>query len=140
MSLNIYLPHKYERIGWILIGLHAVLLSTLLLLDVTNQLPETLYSFGFTIRILFKYTLMIGLVFVICSKEKIEDELVRTIRLKAFQQGLLFTLGLSLLMFFVTLIFRQPLIFKSVEGIDATLIFIAIIYKYNMYKFKKENS
>jgi len=139
MNSSIYLPHKYERIGWSLILVHGIILLILAILDVSGMLPEAYYDAGYFIRVLFRYSLMIGLVFIICSKEKYEDELIMQIRLKAFQQGLFITVALSLFMFILTFLVRYPLVYESAEGINATLIFIAVIYKFKLYKFKKEN-
>ncbi len=140
MNTSIYLPHKFERIGWAGILIHGGLLLSLAILDAIGLLPETLYETGYIIRVLFRYTLMIGLVFVICSIEKYEDELIMQLRLRAFQEGLFITVILSLFMFALTFIVRYPMVYESAEGINATLIFITMIYKYKLYKFRKENN
>lgn len=86
---NFQIPHSYKKYG---IGLFIISLVLLLTNRFFIEIPE--------LRIAAKYGMLIGLLIVSISKEKIEDELVAQIRMQsyslAFIMGVVFTLFASL--------------------------------------------
>jgi hypothetical protein len=99
-KLNKYqLPNYFKKIG---VGLFILALISLFInaLSINN----------FEIRAIIKYGMLIGLLFISISKEKIEDELVTKLRMQsytfAFIFGVIFTLLLPFIDYFFDYIFK----------------------------------
>ena len=84
---NIGLPHSFKKIGIILIALCITLL-----------LVRKLFAFEVseTIKFITKRVVLVGLLIVAISREKVEDEMIKTIRGQAFSMafiaGVVYTL------------------------------------------------
>lgn len=76
------LPNKAKTIGWILfaIGFMALFLTT----KDTNP------------KLIAKYTLLVGLLIVSISKEQIEDELVKSLRMHSFTFAFIFAVFIAI--------------------------------------------
>ena len=101
MTKELLLPHSFKKIGWVIL-IPTLLLGALMLIDGFNGYPtylmpaqgtacyETLCS-ATTGRALNNIALVgicIGGIFVACSRERIEDEMISRIRLNALLTAL----------------------------------------------------
>lgn len=90
------LPHHFKKMGWVLfiVSFISLFASSIITTD------ESLKS---TIVIIVKYTMLIGLLMVSLAKEPIEDEFIKSMRMKSYM--IAFTLGViqTLIMPFITL-------------------------------------
>lgn len=79
------IPNGYKKYG---IGLFIISLATLLLNRLFIEIPE--------LRIAAKYGMLVGLLIVSISKEKIEDELVTQIRMQSYSLAFILVVALTL--------------------------------------------
>ena len=148
LNFSYFLPNRFKKIGWLLIAIHlSIILALLFLIEIVNVLPVS--NTAAVIVHLFEYTLMIGLVLVISSREKEEDELIRLIRLKSFQYGLYLAVCISI---FLSVMTRFPGIEMTIQGlwiypatilteldtISATLLYIVGFYQFKLYRLRND--
>ncbi len=137
LNTSYFLPHRYKRVGWAIIGIHVLLIALTYILDqagVRTGLEHLLLP-------LLNYTVMIGLTIVISSREEKEDEMIRLVRLKSFQYGLYLTVFVAVVMIILRIIgpynFEMPRV-RRMGGINAMLIFIIAIYQFNLFKLRSD--
>jgi len=148
ITSSYFLPNRFKKIGWLLIAIHlSIILALLFLIEILNVLQIT--NTAMIIVELWGYTLMIGLVLVISSREKEEDELIRLIRLQSFQYGLYLAVCVSILLSILT---RLPGIDVHIQGIwiypatilteldtiGATLLYIVGFYQFKLYRLRND--
>lgn len=100
MNKVLLLPHSFKKIGWC-IFVPTALLGILMAFDGFNGFPGTLLSdstqISGTIDIWSNNVAIIGVllgaVFITCSRERIEDELIGRIRLNALLVSLYCSVG-----------------------------------------------
>ena len=128
MTKELLLPHSFKKIGWVIL-IPTLLLGVLMLIDGFNGYPtylmpaqgtacyETLCS-ATTGRALNNIALVgicIGGIFVACSRERIEDEMISRIRLNALLTATaLCTYDLSFLYVMIYNLLTMLLIFLAV--------------------------
>jgi len=128
------LPNSWKKIGWGILFLSLVLLLLNQYFDINHLMFKSI----------LKNTTLVGLLIVTVSKEKIEDELVESLRAKAFSFA--FIMG-------VTWVLVQPLINYTVSflitplranyqdlGDFQILWFLLIIYLTTFWFLKRRNS
>ncbi len=120
------LPYSYKKYGYIFlilslpIGLGFTwLLETVLAIENTNAFEAT---WGLTI---LHYPIAIGLALVVFSKEKLEDEMMQTLRYKSFVYGV-YMFAFAILAFpflsnIINMIIGRPFQLKDIGGQIATL-------------------
>lgn len=79
---KLQLPHRYKNLGWIVFALAFIALFI-----TTKDSPPKLIS---------KYVLLIGLLVVSISKEKIEDELAKKLRMHSFTFAFIFAVLIAI--------------------------------------------
>lgn len=102
MNTTILLPYPFKRIGWVLF-IPAALLGILMGIDGFNGfpsflLPGTAETSQTLDRICNNAALigtLVGALFITCSRERIEDELIGRIRLNALLAALYIHIGIS---------------------------------------------
>lgn len=127
-------PHAFRPIGWI-VFVPTLLLGILLLtggLSIQNSIIETILNDTAIIGI------AIGSIFIACSRERIEDEMTSTLRLKAL---------LSSLYTYVALLIIWTLAINGLNYIyvmAASLVILPMIFvvwfRYEMHKYYKIKS
>ncbi|WP_035336464.1 hypothetical protein [Dokdonia sp. PRO95] len=90
------LPHKFKRIGWILF------IASFLSLIATSIIV-TDYTLKSTIIIIVKYTMLVGLLTVSLSKEPIEDEFIKSMRMRSYMIAFIVGVLQTLVMPFINL-------------------------------------
>lgn len=131
---NFLFPHTFRLIGWIVL-VPTLLLGILLLnggLSIQGSIIETILTDTAIIGI------AIGSIFITCSRERIEDEMTSTIRLKAL---------LSSLYTYVVFLIIWTLAINGVYYIYvmiASLVMLPMIFvvrfRYEMHKYYKIKS
>ena len=76
------LPNQFKKVGWIIFGIAFVALF--LTTKDTN------------FKLIAKYSILIGLLIVSISKEKIEDELVKNLRMYSFTFAFIFAVFIAI--------------------------------------------
>ncbi len=129
--INFKLPNYYKKIGWIgFIISFVILLSTKYFDDDFSILIE-----------LLKRLLLVFLLIVVMSKEKVEDEMIKSIRSQAFSFAFVGAVAYTLLQPMVNLIVSaivrpDKVIFEDL-GDFQVLWFMMIVYLVVFMKLKK---
>ncbi len=123
-KLNL-LPTKYKNVGYVGIGLAIIVF----ILSLTKMMEKEIASF------IIKSILAISFLIIALSKDKIEDELIENIRLKAFA----YSFVLATFIVFIFPIFDVVLggEFKMMSGLDL-LMYMFGYYFFNFYNMKSE--
>ena len=79
--LNFGLPNSYKKIGISLVAVCILFLISRKLFDL--EISET-------IRFISKRVVLVGLLIVVISKEKVEDEMIQSLRGRAFTMAFIF--------------------------------------------------
>ena len=141
------LPHSFQRIGWALLIACPILFGIILLLfNGLELLPQSYSRFGALILYL---TASFAALFVGLSEEKQEDEFIQSIRLRSIAQ----TAYVCFVLMILSAILVDTLVAFRVHGrsgffsfyqlvsniIFAFFVYI-IIFRYRLYKYRKEAS
>ena len=131
--INYKLPNQYKKIGWAGFALSfVVLLSTKLFDGDSTVLVEIL-----------KRLMLVFLMVVVLSKEKVEDEMIKTIRAQAFSMafiaGVVYTLVQPIINFIVGSILNEDMSLFEELGDFQVLWFLLIIYLVVFNKLKKRS-
>lgn len=130
---NHLFPHVCQLIGWIMF-LPCLILGALLFFGILSD-----FSYSNTIGIVLNNISIIGIavgaIFILCSKERIEDEMTRTIRLSSLLNALY--VYVSLLVLCTLLI--NGLAFASFAILNLVLFPIIFVcnFRYAMYRYNK---
>jgi hypothetical protein len=140
------LPNRYKRFAfWIMLGglpllgvLSILLLQTGLITDEQAFFKEWNYPMVY-------YPIIIGMALLVFSEEKEEDEMVQSLRYKAFVSGVYYlVIGLVMLPFYFnlyTLFVRQSIRMPDVGGMLGALILLLVYiygsFRYNLYQTRK---
>ncbi len=148
MTKNWLLPRGFKKIGWamliptLLMGLYVALhdMNTSSLLDLTARLarPDTvgrLQSLDPWLTDLIIIGILAGSIFVTCSRERIEDELVARIRLNSLLTALYvdYALLIAATLVFYDLKYLNILIYNL---FTLPLLFL-ILYELSLWRFKR---
>ncbi len=131
--VNFKLPNHWKKIGW---GLFFLSLGLLLLnrfVDVNHAIFKTI----------LKNIILVGLLIITISKEKIEDELVENLRSKAFSFafiiGVVYVLIQPLINYLVFLIVKPQNANYEDLGDFQILWFLLIVYLTAFWFLKRRN-
>ncbi len=120
------LPTKYKNVGYVGIGLAIIVF---ILLSLTKMVEKEQVSF------IIKSILAMSFLIIALSKDKIEDELIENIRLKAFAYS--FVLATFIVFIFPVLDVVLGGEFKMMSGLDL-LMYMFGYYFFNFYNMKSE--
>ncbi|WP_051285126.1 hypothetical protein [Aequorivita capsosiphonis] len=128
------LPNTWKRIGWAIFIVSLVLILLNRFIDINHIVFKSI----------LKNTMLVGLLIVIISKEKIEDELVENLRSKAFSfafiMGVAWVLVQPLLNYLVSFLIKPQDANYQDLGDFQILWFLLIIYLTIFWFLKKRNS
>ncbi len=114
---NLFFPRQFQMVGWLLF-VPAIILGILIYFNVIN--------FEGTIETIFNDAVIIGItigsIFIVCSKEKHEDEMIRSIRLASLLNAL-YIYGVILI---AAVLFINGLAFF--EFMTVNLVLLPLIY------------
>jgi len=130
--LNFKLPNKMKIVGW------AIMLVSLVVI-----LSTSLFDGDFEIlKLILKRTILLGLLIVVVSREKIEDERIQLIRAKAF--GSTFLIAVIYVLVQPIVNFIAATIFEPEEAIfedlgDFVIVwFLLVVYLMVFYVLKRK--
>jgi hypothetical protein len=110
-----FLPNYFRKIGFVII-----------LLWIIFRLMPLYHTLNENFKILFGDALIVGLFFVVIAKEKIEDELAETIRLKAMVYAFSFAVFFFIFQHINSLTWGLPI--REINGPDFLVFFLAGSY------------
>lgn len=90
------LPHHFKKVGWVLFIVSFISLFTSSIITTDESLKST-------IVVIVKYTMLIGLLIVSLAKEPIEDEFIKSMRMKSYMIAFILGVIQTLIMPFITL-------------------------------------
>lgn len=153
---NLLLPHCFKRVGWIIL-IPTAILSIMMCFDDFNGVPTYLYSTSSTsvgvnvndhvYNMLISQTtthilnnialigVLLGCLFITCSRQRIEDELSERIRLNALLVALYIYFSVSIVM---ALVFYDEAFFEVMiyNLVALPLLFLAT-YLAMLWRFKR---
>lgn len=127
-------PHTFRPIGWIVL-VPTLLLGILLLtggLSIDGSIIETMLTDTAIIGI------AIGSIFITCSRERIEDEMTSTIRLKALLSSL-YTYVVFLIIWTLA-INGMAYIYVMIASLVLLPMIFVVLFRYEMHKYYKIKS
>lgn len=92
------LPHRYKKVGYLVTALFVVFIFTRKIMEYDGELLKTIIKNGF----------LLGLLIISISKEKVEDELIESLRTKSYRIAFVLTVAYAVV---------QPLIEYVVETV-----------------------
>lgn len=128
------LPNSWKKVGWGILFLSLALILLNRFLEIDHLLFKSI----------LKKTMLIGLLIVTISKEKIEDERVETLRSKAFSfafiVGVAWVLVQPLLNYIVSFLLKAQNVTYKDLGDFQILWILLIIYLTSFWFLKRSNS
>lgn len=133
------MPYGFKRVGWVLLATSLLVAIWAVSLDFNYEKSELLRSLqmeGTLITNYIVFGLWLGVIFVGCSRERIEDEMISRIRLNALLVG-----------FYIQALFIlvATFVFNSLDYLDVMiynlvsfpLIFL-VAYRWLLWRSRKE--
>ncbi len=111
-------------------------IMTLCVLLVVLTISEILPIDKYLVKIISKTGILVSLLLLALTKNKIEDELTSRIRLKAFASSFIFGVGYVIVEPFVHLLFHDN--FLSDKGVTELLITMFLFYFLTFYSMLKK--
>lgn len=127
-------PHTFRPIGWIVL-VPTLLLGILLLtggLSIQGSIVETILNDTAIIGI------AIGSIFITCSRERIEDEMTSTLRLKALLSSLY--IYVAFLIIWTLAINGMAYIYVMIASLVMLPMIFVVRFRYEMHKYYKIKS
>ena len=145
MNKVLLLPHSFKKIGWC-IFVPTALLGILMAFDGFNGFPGTLLhdstQVSGTIDIWSNNVAIIGVllgaVFITCSRERIEDELIGRIRLNALLVSLYCTVGTTVAA--TLLLYDFTYMNFMIFNLCLLPVLFLIIEQIMLWRFRKETA
>lgn len=120
------IPFKKVAIGIMLFSVLIVVLSISKILPIDKDI----------VKVISKTGILVSLLLLALTKNKIEDELTSRIRLKAFASSFIFGVGYVIVESFVSLLFKDG--FLSDKGATEILITMFLFYFMIFYSMLKK--
>lgn len=132
--VNFKLPNYWKKIGWVLLIISLVLVLAIKFMDGNFDVLKSI----------LEKAMLIGLLIITISREKIEDEFIQALRSKSFSfafiVGVIFVLIQPLVNYIVLLLFKpEKLIFQDL-GDFMILWFLLIVYLTTFWSLKRRSS
>ena len=137
MKSNYLLPHKFKKIGWLLltVGLIAgVILFTNLLDNNSLKIPVLSIKNGILDEIIALIIILGGLI-VGFSKEKIEDEFSYSLR----KESLVWAIIVNYIVLIFTIIFVYDMTFFNILIFNMFTPLLFFIFRFNFIKLKSNS-
>lgn len=131
--MSFLLPSYFSRIGWIVFILTLLYVLGMLFTNFSAIEPNELYVFRLP-AMLF----MVSLVFMISARRKIEDEMISSLRLIAFQKGLYLAVLIAIVSFLMNVMGADLLILRPFSGINFILVYVLVSFEIAVRKVSHE--
>jgi amino acid transporter len=152
MKTNYLFPHRFKKIGWIiffpsvLLGIYSLFVE--LQPEFLNVSVPALLDSPFLEHVQFfrmikdnildeilGVLIIVGGVFIVFSKEKVEDEFISKIRLESLVRATY--LNYAILLFALLFIYNMGFFTVMIINMFTILIFFIIHFHWSLYKSKK---
>lgn len=155
MKKTLLLPHGFRRIGWIIL-IPTLLLGILMFIDDFNgvptffcpDVPMNVYDRGYilchsetTTSVLNNIALIgivLGSLFVACSRERVEDELIGHIRLDALLLALYVNIGVIIVA--ALAVYDIEFLNVMVYNLCSLPLLFLAIFRWKLWRLRKEAS
>ena len=133
-------PHSFRRAGWIIFTLSAALGATIMLQDSSGILPQSVASqrdcYSYTLNNIAIIGTIIGAILVTCSREKIEDEMISSIRLNSLLTALY--IHYAIIVAASLLVYDLEFLNVMLYGMFTILIIFMAVFRWRIWQMKKE--
>ncbi|MEG1621998.1 MAG: hypothetical protein RR330_01350 [Alistipes sp.] len=123
MMKNLLFPHSFKKAGWV-IFIPTFLLGAVIVFNLIDWHNSHLESLLNNIALIGS---IIGAIFIVCSKEKIEDEMIASIRLNSLLTALYINYALLIIaaLFFYDLDFFGIMVYNLIT----VLLLFLVLYQ-----------
>lgn len=143
MDKTLLLPHWFKRIGWVLF-IPTALFGLLMAIDGFNGVPSYLLPeavargelLDHLCNNIVLFGILLGVLFITCSRERIEDECIARIRLNALLGALYATFGLTLITALVLYDFK--FLYFMIFNLCLLPVLFLIIEQLLLWRFRQE--
>lgn len=129
---NILFPHVFQLIGWIMF-VPSLIAGALILTD--HLSISTTVILDIVINDIVIIGIVLGALFIVCSKEKIEDEMTQSIRLTSLLTSIYVYVALFIICTLAINDFSY-LLFAVINLVLFPIIFM-FIFRIDMYRYRK---
>ena len=133
-------PHSFRRAGWIIFTLSAALGATIMLQDSSGILPQSVASqldcYSYTLNNIAIISTIIGAILVTCSREKIEDEMISSIRLNSLLTALY--IHYAIIVAASLLVYDLEFLNVMLYGMFTILIIFMAVFRWRIWQMKKD--
>lgn len=133
-------PHSFQRPGWIIFTLSAVLGAVIIIQQNFDILPQSvasqLYCHGYTVNNIAIIGIIIGGILATCSSEKIEDEMISGIRLNSLLTALY--IHYALIIVASLLVYDLDYLNVMLYGMFTIIIIFMVVFRWRIWQMKKE--
>lgn len=131
--VNFGLPNRYKKIGIVIV---IVSFLSIIMLKISGV------EFSETLKFISKRVLLVGLLITAISKEKVEDEMIHSLRVKAFTgafiSGVIYTLIFPAIVYAAKLVFNKEENLLTDVGDFQILWFMLFMYLVFFYLMKRK--
>lgn len=143
MDKTLLLPHWFKRIGWVLF-IPTALFGLLMAIDGFNGFPSFLLPeavargelLDHLCNNIVLFGILLGVLFITCSRERIEDECIARIRLNALLGALYATFGLTLITALV--LYDFEFLYFMIFNLCLLPVLFLIIEQLLLWRFRQE--
>ena len=125
MTKELLLPHSFKKIGWVIL-IPTLLLGVLMLIDGFNGYPTYLMP--------AQGTACYGGIFVACSRERIEDEMISRIRLNALLTALYVNYALLIATALCT--YDLSFLYVMIYNLLTMLLIFLAVFRWKLWRLK----
>ena len=124
-----FIPHKFK-----FVGLGMVFLAVLFVVLAEALQIEIILENKATAKVFFLNWLILGLLFIAWSRDKVEDEMTVQLKIKALARGFMGAIVYTLVTPFIDLIFNDPVAAFSAQGL-ALFMLLTYLISYYLQKY-----
>lgn len=129
-------PHCFQKPGWIIFAISA-LLGTAIMFEI---IPEALMPFfgkwGYCMNNVAIIGTIIGGIMATCSREKIEDEMISSIRLESLLTALYVNYGIMIIA--SLFVYGLDFLYVMLYGMFTILIIFMVVFRWKIWRIKNE--
>lgn len=124
---SLLFPHRFQKMGWVVFVLSALLGIYILAVDFeSSHLLNNIAIIG----------IVTGAILATCSCEKVEDEMVRQIRLNSLLVALY--INYTVLLICSLFIYDLDFLYVMMYNMFTILLIFMVVFRYRMWRMNKE--
>lgn len=132
-------PHSCRKAGWIIFALSAILGAAIMLQDYFGLLPQAvaalLYKYDYTVNNIAIIGIIAGGILATCSKERVEDEMISSIRLTSLLTALY--IHYALIVVASLLVYDLDFLNVMLYGMFTIIIIFMIVFRWRIWQIEK---